>query len=324
MKQNRIFGRLRRGIKTLSRDFWAFILCHLAPKSVFKDRKYFDRWQKRGFHVLKADYYSPIPDTRDLNDEIWDRRSEMVGVDMNEQGQLDLLDEFKDEFRKEYDQFPLGPTDLPHQFHLGNPSFGLPDAVALYCMIRHFKPKRMIEIGSGHSTFLAAQALLVNQDEGHDCDFTAIEPYPSQTLRDGFPGLSRLVEKPVQVVPHETFLELGENDILFIDSTHVLRTGSDVQYEYLELLPRLHKGVIVHAHDIFLPGEYPKVWAMEHRWFWNEQYLLHAFLTFNDTFQPIWAGQYLYGRHKEKMHEALERDGAAAFGGGSFWMRKVR
>ena len=106
----------------------------------------------------------------------------------------------------------------------------------------------------------------------------AIEPYPNKLLTNGFAGLSDLIATPIQDVPLSTFTDLEANDILFIDSTHVLKTGGDVQYEYLEILPRLKKDVLIHAHDIFLPRSYPREWMYERRWFWTEQYLLQAFL----------------------------------------------
>src|SRR5262249_34545280 len=159
-------------------------------------------------------------------------------------------------YKPEYDALPRTRTAVPHQYYLQNGRFEGVDAEVFYSMIRHFKPQRLIEIGSGYSTFLAAQAVLKNEAEtGHRCDLGAIEPYPGPVLRQGFPGLSRLVARGVQEVPLSEFEALGENDIVFIDSSHVLKTGSDVQYEFLEILPRLRPGVLVHVHDIFLPAE---------------------------------------------------------------------
>jgi len=113
-------------------------------------------------------------------------------------------------------------------------------------------------------------------------------------------------------------------DILFIDSSHVLKVGGDVQYEYLEILPRLKRGVVVHVHDIFLPGEYPNEWVREEHVFWNEQYLLQAFLSFNDSFEVLWAGSFMHRKHPEKLAECFPGYHPASCHPGSFWMRKTR
>ena len=151
-----------------------------------------------------------------------------------------------------------------------------------------------------------------------------IDPYPNEVLKRGFPGLSRLIPEKVQDVPISEFMTLGDNDILFIDSSHVLKTGSDVHYEYLEVLPRLNRGVIVHVHDIFLPAEYPREWVLgEHR-FWNEQYLLQAFLAFNESFEVLWAGSYMHLRYPEELETAFSSYRREETWPKSFWMRRVR
>ena len=177
------------------------------------------------------------------------------------------------------------------EYHHTNPAFRGADAGFYYCLIRHLKPRRIIEIGAGFSTLLAAQAVLKNSAEKKPCHLTAVEPYPSVTLREGVPGLAELLETTIQKLPLSRFEALGKNDILFVDSSHILRTGSDVQYEFLEILPRLKKGVYVHFHDIFLPMDYPRKLVMEDFKFYNEQYLLQAFLAFNKDFEVVWAGQ---------------------------------
>ena len=192
-------------------------------------------------------------------------------------------------------------------------------------MIRHFKPKRIFEIGSGNSTYLSAQAVLKDkEDNGHKCELIAVEPYPNDVLKAGFPGLSELISTKIQDIPLSEFNKLKENDILFIDSSHVLKIGSDVQYEYLEILPRLNKGVIVHLHDIFLPAEYPREWVLKDYRFWTEQYLLQAFLAFNDNFEVLWAGSYIHLKHPDKLEAAFssyKRDERLP---GSFWIRKIK
>ena len=277
----------------------------------------FSLCENMGFHITLNHFYQPIPDTRTLKDELWLRQSELVGIDMNEQKQIHLLAQFSSRFKGEYSTFPKRASK-PYQYYTNNNWFGPIDAEILYCMIRYFKPKKIIEIGSGYSTFLSAQAILKNEEEsGHKAELIPIDPYPNKVLRSGFLGLSRLISAKVEEVDLSLFNGLKENDILFIDSSHVLKIGDDVQYEYLEILPRLNTGVIVHSHDIFLPMEYPKKWVLEMHQFWNEQYLLQAFLAFNRAFEVLWAGYYMHLRHPEKLEKAFGSHNAC-----SFWIKK--
>jgi len=289
-------------------------------------KKSFPFWQKLGFHVTPNHYYQPIPDTRTLKDDLWQKQSELAGIDINEEGQINLLFQFSSEFKEEYESLPRNKTSIPYQYYINNGAFGSVSGEILYCMIRHFKPTRIFEIGSGNSTYLSAQAILKNKekDNSYDCELVAIEPYPNNILRAGFPGLSRLITKKAQDIPLSEFNKLIENDILFIDSSHVLKIGSDVQYEYLEILPRLNKGVIIHLHDIFLPAEYPEEWVLRDFKFWNEQYLLQAFLAFNDSFKVLWAGNYMHLKHPDKLELAFSSYKGEKTWSGSFWIRKIK
>jgi hypothetical protein len=184
----------------------------------------------------------------------------------------------------------------------------------------------MFEIGAGNSTCLSAQAILKNKQEDalYECQLLAIDPHPSDILTKGFPGLSDVVHRTAQEIPLAMFHELNANDVLFIDSSHVLKTGSDVQYLYLDVLPNLKRGVIIHAHDIFLPAEYPKEWVLREYRFWTEQYLLQAFLAFNHTFEILWAGSYMHQKHPDKLENAFASYKREERWPGSFWMRKVK
>lgn len=313
-----IIGRLGRGL-----------MSKLSTKSVKvwhrMARKSFYLFERLGLHVVPNHFYQPIPDTRELTDAVFSRRTELTGIDMREEAQCRLLEEVAAAYKSEYDALPRGKTDVAHQFYLNNGTYESVDAEMLYSMVRHFKPRRMIEIGSGFSTYLAAQALQKNQAaDGISCEFTAIEPYPNQVLAAGLPGLSRLVQDKVQTAKLAEFEALGENDILFIDSSHVLKIGSDVQYEYLEILPRIKKGVIVHIHDIFLPAEYPREWVFKHQRFWNEQYLLQAFLTFNDTFEVLFGGSFMHLQHADRLAKAIASYDREKVWPGNFWMRRIK
>lgn len=285
----------------------------------------FPIWQKMGFHVTPNHFYEPVPDTRTLREELWSKHSKMVGIKINEERQINLLSQFSSKFKDEYECFPRFKTSAPYQYYINNGTFESVDGEILYCMIRHFKPRKVFEIGSGNSTYLIAQAVLKNKEEdGNECELMAFEPYPNSILRAGFSGLSKLIPTKIQDIALSKFKELKENDFLFIDSSHVLKIGSDVQYEYLEILPRLNKGVIVHVHDIFLPAEYPKEWVLKNYLFLTEQYLLQAFLAFNNTFEVLWGGSYMHLKHPEKLEKAFSSYNRTSVWPGSLWVRRKR
>lgn len=287
-------------------------------------KKSFLIWERLGFHITPNHFYEPIPDTRTLKADLWQKQSELVGIDINKEGQINLLSQFSFKFKEEYENLLRFKTSVPYQYYVKNGEFGSVDGEILYCMIRYFKPKKIFEIGSGNSTYLSAQAVLKNKEGyGNECELVAFEPYPNKVLKAGFPGLSKLIPSRIQDIALSKFTELKKNDFLFIDSTHTLKIGSDVQYEYLEILPRLNEGVIVHIHDIFLPAEYPKAWVLKDYRFWTEQYLLQAFLSFNSMFEILWGGSYMHLRHPEKLEEAFNSYNRKSVHPGSFWIKKI-
>jgi Methyltransferase domain len=285
--------------------------------------------QDYGLHLTPVHFYSPVPQLKTLPADIWSRCPEMPGVRANAKKQLVLLATLARRFRKEYEAFPARkpPGSPAHTYYSSNGYFDDIDGYVLYSIVRHFRPSRVIEIGSGNTTYLFAQAIARNRkdDRRYRCDLTAIEPYPNEVLKAGFPGLTRLIAKPVQEVPLSEFGKLGKNDILFIDSSHILKIGSDVQYELLEIIPRLAKGVIVHFHDIFLPKEYPQNWVEEMNRYFTEQYVLQAFLAFNDSFEILLAPPYLHAHHPRAMEAAFRSyHRAQAWTPSNFWIRRTR
>ncbi|MGH9738669.1 MAG: class I SAM-dependent methyltransferase [Candidatus Acidiferrales bacterium] len=285
--------------------------------------------QDYGLHMLPIHFYSPVPRTKTLPPETWSRYGEMPGVRTNVKKQLVLLATLARRFRKEYEAFPARKPEgsAPYTYYSSNGYFDDVDGYVLYSMVRNFRPRRVIEIGSGNTTYLFAQAIAQNRkdDRRYRCDLTAIEPYPNEVLKAGFPGLTRLITKPLQDVPLSEFKALSRNDILFIDSSHILKIGSDVQRELLEIIPRLAKGVIVHFHDIFLPKEYPRNWAEEMNRYFTEQYLLQAFLAFNDSFELLLAPAYLHAHYPKAMEAAFHSyHRAQAWSPSSFWIRRIR
>jgi hypothetical protein len=276
----------------------------------------FQDWERHGFHVTPAHFYQPIPDTRSLPETLWTQPSELVGIDMNEATQLDLLRRHFPKFRAEYGQFAAEPSGEENRFHLGNQLFDGVDALVAYCMVRHFQPRLIIEVGSGFSSLVLGDAVAKNTGSSLIC----IEPFPREFLRKRFPGLQSLMEQKVQDIELDFFSQLDSGDILFIDSSHTVKIGGDVNYLFLEVLPRLKPGVIVHVHDIFLPFEYRRDWVLDEFRFWTEQYLLQAFLTFNSEFEVLMANNYLNHYHEEELKVAFPD--LSSWGGGSFWMRR--
>lgn len=180
---------------------------------------------------------------------------------------------------------------LPDQFYINNPNFGAGDAELYYLMIRSKKPKRIIEIGAGFSTQLCILALEKNRAEGHTCTLTCIEPFEMPFL-DHVNGIN-VIREQVQHQPINLFESLEANDILFIDSSHIIRPGDDLLFIYFQILPILQKGVLIHIHDIFTPRHYPQEWLTKKMRFWNEQYLLEAFLYNNTGFKILFTLNHL-------------------------------
>ncbi len=290
----------------------------IAPRLLYhpRFRELFQLWEKRGLHVTPVHFYQPVPDTRTIPETTWGRQSELAGVDMNDSVQLDLLRNCFPRFRDEYEQLPSAPTGDPTQFHLNNALFAGTDALVTYCMVRHFRPRLIVEVGSGYSSLISGQAAAKNGDSSLIC----IEPFPVEVLVKGFPGLRSLIKKKVEDIELEFFSQLKAGDILFIDSSHTVRIAGDVNYLFLEVIPRLNPGVIVHVHDIMLPYEYSRAWVMDELRFWTEQYLFQAFLAFNSDFEVLMANNYLAARYLDEFKATFPH--SQWWGGGSFWIRR--
>lgn len=250
--------------------------------------------QKVGVFPIRDHYYEPIFDSRHLVRPLSDIRN-LKGIDWNIDGQLELLKSFS--FAEELKSIPLKPTTKQKSkkpnFYINNGSFSFADAAYWYNLIRAKNPSRIIEIGSGNSTLLAALAITKNKhfNKSYSCKHICIEPYEVPWLEQI--GVTVIREK-VENVDVNIFSELKENDFLFIDSSHIIRPQGDVLFEYLELLPTLKTGVIVHVHDIFSPKDYPEEWIINEVKFWNEQYLLEAFLISNKDWKIIAALNFLH------------------------------
>lgn len=238
-------------------------------------------------------YYEPLFNPKHLRYSLRKERF-LPGIDLNEDEQLSILKKFN--YNDELLKFPINKTNNVREYCYNVGAFLSGDAEYLYNMIRLFKPKIIIEIGSGNSTLMARNAINKNTSESPEqyCEHICIEPYEQLWLEEI--GI-KVIRKKVEDIGIEIFKQLKENDILFIDSSHIIRPQGDVLFEYLEILPSLNKGVIVHIHDIFTPRDYLDEWFGEN--FWNEQYLLEAFLTSNKAVRIIGATNYLSHKYKE-------------------------
>lgn len=290
----------------------------LKGSATYIVKRSFPLWERLGFHITPVHFYEPIPDTRELRPEVWSAHTSLAGIDMNEASQLEVLRSLA-EFSGELADVGSA-VQAPGVFHFNNGLFDHTDARMLYALLRLFKPTRVVEVGSGYSSLMAARALAQNREEGKEGSLVCIEPYPREWLRTPLGG-RLLLEQPVQETPIDEFSSLAANDVLFIDSSHVVRIAGDVRFEFLELLPRLAPGVLVHVHDIFLPEEYPEKWVLKERRFWTEQYLLQAFLAFNNEFEVLLAGNWLRINHGELLVDALG-ELPPGYRPGSFWMRR--
>lgn len=267
---------------------------------------------------IQNHYFEPLFDTRDLRKSLRLDR-DLPGIDWNVPEQIEVLDRFN--YNNEFSDISSVKTD-DLSFYWDNDSFGAGDAEYWYNIIRSLKPKLIIEVGSGYSTRMAVRAIKKNREENPDysCKHVCIEPYENPWLEAM--GVSVIREK-VENIEKGIFKALEENDILFIDSSHMIRPQGDVLFEYLEILPVLHKGVIVHTHDIFSPKDYLDEWILKEVRFWNEQYLLEAFLTSNESWKIIGALNYLHHNHYEKLRgkcPILTPDREP----GSFYIKKIK
>jgi len=286
------------------------------PNDLSICRRIFD-----GFSVfpIRHHYYSPLVYASDLKASLDDERV-IEGLDLDPAGQLALVAQFA--YRAELLAIPRQKTGRA-AFGYDNSMFGPGDAEYLYNMIRHFKPKRILEIGSGESTLMAWLAIEANRrdDAEYRCQQTCVEPFEAPFLAQI--DVTLLCAKIEDLAP-SVVDELEANDILFIDSSHVIRPQGDVIHEYLTLLGRLKPGVLVHVHDIRTPRDYFPSWVLRDRRLWNEQYLLEAFLCFNRDFAVIGAVNWLRHNHSDKLATACPVLCATPdHEPGSFWMMRV-
>jgi hypothetical protein len=273
-----------------------------------------------GVFPIRDHYYEPLFNPAHLRKPLSEDR-ELPAIDWNVAEQLSVMQNFQ--FNHELKTFAVDGQNN-RQFYYNNAMFGSGDAEYLYNVIRFFKPRRLIEIGSGQSTLLAMHAIEENRrnDPASVCEHICIEPYEAAWLDE---LAVKVIREPVEIIDKELFENLKVNDILFIDSSHMIRAQGDVLFEYLEILPILNSGVLVHIHDIFSPRDYPDEWISQQVRFWNEQYLLEAFLSFNSAFKIVGALNFLKHHHPHELARCcpILSEQMDYREPGSFWMRRV-
>jgi hypothetical protein len=263
-------------------------------------------------------YYSPIPSIEEIKDYNFDCPwpDALPGIDLNADEQLNLLYSFEPFYR----ELPFHEEKSEGlRYYYNNGFYCYSDAILLCCMIRHLKPKKIIEVGSGFSSSVTLDTNEIFMGKSINCTF--IEPYPERlvSLLKNDDNVT-IHKKRLQEIPIEIFGELNKNDILFIDSTHVAKFNSDVNYVFHRILPMVANGVYIHFHDVFYPFEYPREWLLR-GWAWNEQYMLRAFLEYNNAFKIV-----LFNTYLEKKYE---KDIKSRFPllykntGGSIWIKKI-
>jgi predicted O-methyltransferase YrrM len=296
-------------------------------KRILNRLPYISSLYKENMYYKESDFYPPghyhspiisVDKIRKRKDIIWQKTVDSIpGIDLKTGKQAALAKEFE----MYYEQMPFDAekkTDLRYYFN--NNYYSYTDGIILYSFLRHFKPNRIIEVGSGFSSALMLDTNELNFNNSIKLRF--IEPYPERLeslIMRSDNANCRITTKDVQDVPVSEFSELSEGDFLFIDSSHVSKTGSDVNYLLFNVLPSLNPGIIIQFHDIFYPFEYPEEWVIGGR-NWNEIYLLRAFLTDNKNYEILFFSQYMHEKHPETFARMplayLDR-------GANFWLRKI-
>jgi predicted O-methyltransferase YrrM len=273
--------------------------------------------RKQG-EYLAGHYHSPIPSEEDVREHLKSRKSpnsEIVGINMNKQSQYNLLNEYI----QFYKDLPFPEKQTPERrYYYENNWFCHSDAIFLYSFLRKYAPRRIIEVGSGFSSAVMLDTIESYLSERTEITF--IEPHPDRLislLKEDDKQRVRLIDRKIQEVPLNIFSALDSDDLLFIDSSHVLKCGSDLQVLMFEIIPYLKPGVVVHFHDVFFPFEYPADWLINKGRYWNENYIMRAFLSYNSEWSILFFNTYVHQVFgdliKEKMPLCLKDTGGSLY-----------
>lgn len=272
-----------------------------------------------GFELVRRHFYSPLPDVESLPERLWDGPLDTVGVELFLNRALDYLRSDLAPYLDEYRPPEIGGSSTG--FFVRNGSYQAVDAEILYAILRHERPAKVVELGSGASSYVMQDA---RSRSGSDAfEHVIYDPYPLTAKSLGpLHNVTINAEGVENGDPEEIASQLGVGDLLFVDTTHTVKTGGDVTWIVLSLLPRLSHGVIVHFHDIFLPYEYPRKWVVDERRAWAEQYLLQAFLAFNTDFEVLFPTYAVTAAAPDAI-EALVPSFRRTDRPGSFWIRRT-
>lgn len=333
MKEN-LISKAKKIAKAIASLFVAFLtktpgIKHffmILLKFIARTGKGSDILVQNGIMVFPIHFYYPAPDILKLKrNNAFGRKSNLKGIDFNEIEQIDFLKSISFEYALECD-FPSEKSQNTESYYTECGSFSYGCASLLHCIIRKYKPKRIVEVGVGNSSKVISTALSYNITEGYLSEYIAIDPYPPSYI-EKLKHLSKLIPSPVEELDLALFASLEANDILFIDSSHQVKIGNDVLFLYLEVLPILKPGVLVHIHDINLPYEYPKAYYLNEnfRVCWNEQYLLQALLVDNSNYRILIGATNLMANHIKEFKEAfpLYNPSKHLSSSGSFWMQRI-
>ena len=274
--------------------------------------------ERVGFHIYPTTFYSPIPLMEEIDAAKLAKPRFLPGVDLRVPEALKLIEELIP-FSQELQDIPYEP-DGKSSYWFKNDTFTDFDAAVLYGMLRLIKPKRYIEVGCGFSSLISSRGLRRNQEEGCACEATYADPYPRVDL-EGKLAYGRLIKERVQNLPLSLFSELHAGDVLFIDTSHVLKLQSDVEHELLRILPSLAPGVWIHIHDIYTPYDYKSEWIFRPlRLSANEQYAVECLLSGGNRYQVEIPLHLLVRENKEAMLRLFARGNDI---GQSLWLRKM-
>ncbi len=315
---------LQREVQEDDLNYWVSRFEYLSPVDIYL---YFTNIEEfKQLHAVKlfappGHFYSPIVDPDELidcADSIFDKDRELPGVELNGRAQI----EYFGKLRKHQERIPWGEEKQPGlRYFYNNPAFSCLDATILAYMIMEHRPGTIIEIGSGYSS--AATLDIVERELGGATKCCFIEPYPqlleSLCKPEDFSRI-QIFPKVVQRVALEVYDQLECGDILFIDSTHIVKTGSDVVHLVQNVLPRIKPGVLIHFHDIFYPFEYPVGWVLGENRSWNESHYLSAFLTNNSEYEILFFNDFFYRKHRSLLKTVVPN--CRQDSGASLWIRK--
>lgn len=283
----------------------------------------FDRAEELGIHILPVHYYSPIPILGQVKPDDQTKKFQSAQpktLDSALEDFVRLADLYRKDFQEIQSRRRYNNSDKIEEFRFGLAPYSTVEAEALYGLIRSEHPSQIVEIGCGHTTLLISEAIKAEKPYGYAPIYTCIEPYRPSYLKTLPTEVTIFFDQPLQSVSMDEFRRLRSGDILFIDSTHVAKYGSDVVYELTSILPNLQSGVRVHFHDIFLPYDYPNDWLTSARFFWNEQYMLEVMLRDNPRYRVVWPIHQLFRERNAELSQIFPLVVNPSHRPGAFWI----